>query len=269
MPAALGPVLTNVQSVRHLREYLKAGRFNAVKVIDGWGIDSGWTNESRRAVFEAVPAELIVVRGVTGDHSYHDGRYWLPDPDQAEQEAQRWVAIKPDVLYEIGNEPDTAGYDEATIWKYRAGLDATITRLRTRFPRIRLVAPSPRIGRPEICTFPWGKQPGWERWARVLADVARRCDYISLHLYGWTQIIGDGKGEYAAAKKLYDELYGNEPVLVTELGINHPPMPKREKMRLYREFAAKMPAHWKAAYFYHLNAKNDIHPEYAIPFSAV
>lgn len=259
MAALLGPVLTNAKNIDRFLDYYRAGRFTTAKVVAGWGLDTGWTDEARRKLVASVPN--LIVRTTVGDPS-NPGTYWFPHPDVAEAEVSPWLTLKPDLFIEIGNEPSVVweqqGRDEYLTWVYRWWLDETIQRLRNRFPRARLVAPSPCIG-----------VPGWERWLEIPSDVIHKCDAVSLHLYGWHRIVGDGKGEYAAAIPMYRRLFLDKPILVTEVGIHHPPMPKSEKLALYREFARTAPANIKAVLFYHYNERGDIHPEYAIPASVV
>jgi hypothetical protein len=138
------------------------------------------------------------------------------------------------------------------IWRYRYWLDLAETRLRKEFPKARLIAPSPRIGR-----------PGWVGWLELPADVLRRYDSISAHIYGWHRIVGDGKGELRAAQDLYRRLFPDKTVAVTELGINDPGTPHLTKLALYREFARNAPKNWTWALAYHYDARREFHQEYA------
>lgn len=260
MPALFGPVLTNAAKLDNFLDYYRAGRFSAAKVVTGWGVEQGgWSLSNKQRILQAVPR--LVVRSTAGDPS-NRGALWHLHSDTVAQEFHEWVQLRPNIWLELGNEPDVVweqqGKDESLIWIYRWWLDETIQRLRVEFPQAKLISPSVRVG-----------VPGWERWTEVMADVMSKCDTVSIHLYGWNRIIGDGKGEYAAAKPLYDRLFPGKSVAVTELGIHHPPMPKEDKLALYRDFARNAPENWRWVLFYHYNEPGDIHPEYHIPAAVV
>lgn len=262
MSALLGPVLTNARDLPAFLAYQRAGKFTTAKVIAGWGLDTGWTDDNRRQLVQAVP-ELVVRTSKTGDPSNRGGTLWHLHPDQTADEVRPWVRHNPRLWIELGNEPDVqwelqADKSDFPVWVYQWWLDATITRLRAEFPQARLIAPSPRVGTPR-----------WERWLEIRTEVLRRCDAVSLHIYGWHRLIGDGKGEWAAAQSVYQRLFPTTPIAITELGVNDPATAPAVKMQMYREFAAGLPGNYPLVHFFHLNTRRDIFPEYHIPLEAL
>lgn len=260
MPALFGPVLTNTAKLDNFLSYYRVGRFSAAKIVTGWGVDEGgWNSINRWRLVQAVPR--LVVRSTAGDPSNREA-LWHLHSDTVIAEFREWVQLRPNIWLELGNEPDVVweqqGRDENLIWVYRWWLAETIQRLRIEFPQARLIAPSVRVG-----------VSGWERWLEVLADVMSKCDTVSLHLYGWHTIVGDGKREYELAKSVYDRLFPAKSVAVTELGINNPLMSPAEKLRRYRMFARIVPTNWRWVLFYHYNERGDVHPEYHIPRQVV
>lgn len=254
MAALFGPVLTHTDNLDTFLRFYRAGRFSAAKVVTGWGRAGGWTPEAIRALTAEVPR--LIVRSTYGDPSYAGGARTWPEARGLVAEFAPWVAANPNAWLEVGNEPDVAPHnagDELPIWLYRWWLDDAHTALRKAYPNAKLIAPAPRVG-----------LPGWERWLEIPADVLRKFDTVSVHLYGWHQIIGDGKGEYAAALPLYERLFPGKSVAVTELGVHDPAKPKTEKLALYRDFARKVPANWRWVTFYHYTERGDLHPEYGL-----
>lgn len=258
MPALFGPVLTNTPTVGAFVSSYTLNRFSAAKVISGWGVDGGWTVTGRELLVRSVPR--LIVRSVAGDPSFRGwGAKWYPDPDLLVEEFRPWVALRPDIWLEVGNEPDVVwdtnpvNRPELSIWVYHYWLELALRRLRAEFPRARLIAPSPRVGH----------YPEWYRWLEIRSEVTAQFDAVSLHLYGWHQIIGDGKGELEAAKPVYDRLFPGKSVALTEVGIHNPEMPHQRKLELYRDFARAVPENWRWVLFYHYNARRDIHPEYS------
>lgn len=253
MPALFGPVLTNSRSAASFLDYYRAGRFSAAKVVTAWGIDGGWTPEARAAVVSSVPR--LAVRSVSGDPSYK-GASPFPKPQALVEEFRPWVALRPNVWLEIGNEPNVWGPSEFA-WLYRYWLGQSITALRTAFPKAKLIAPAVLVGGNE-----------WERWVRTMADTLRRCDSIGMHAYGWHRLLGPAEGEtgqYQQAQKVYNDLFPNYTVAITEMGIHDPNLPKAEKLAHYRQVAREAPRRYTWALFYHCNERGDIQPEYDIP----
>lgn len=259
MPALLGAVLTNTPSVSQFVAHSKNARFSAAKVITAHGVDGGWNNENRGLLVRNF--DKLVVRSKRGDPAYGGkAEFWLPEPEHTAEEARPWLALRPDMWFEPGNEPDVAWEhpaigthgDEMTIWKYNYWLGETIDRLRREFPRIKLIGPSPRIG-----------VPGWQRWLEIMQHTLRACDSVSVHIYGWHKIVGDGKGELSAAQEVYGKLFPNKTIACTELGINDPSISHSRKLELYRDFARNAPKNWTWALAYHYDARREFHKEYA------
>lgn len=258
MPALYGPVLTNTPTISAFLGSYAANRFSAAKVITAWGVDGGWTSTNRELLVRSIPR--LIVRSVAGDPSFKGwGNPWYPDPDTLVEEFRPWVALRPDIWLEVGNEPDVVwdanpnSRSEFSIWVYNYWLELAYWKLKQAFPDAKLIAPSPRVG----------YYPDWYRWLEIRSDVLARYDAVSLHLYGWHALVGDGKGELVAAKPVYDRLFPGKSVALTEVGVNDPATPHQRKLEIYRAFARNTPEHWRWVMFYHYNAKRDIHPEYS------
>ena len=257
MPALFGPVLTNAPTASSFVEAYYANRFSAAKVVTAWGIDGGWNPTNRWLLTTNV--RRLIVRSVAGDPSYLKAR-WYPHPDDLVEEFGPWVEVRDNLWLEVGNEPDVRWdqlkekRSEWDIWEYRYWLDEAERRLRREFPHAKLIGPSPRVS----------YYLDWARWLLIMADVLKRFDAVSLHIYGWHSIVDDKKGEFLAAKPLYSKLVPGKSVAITELGIHDPTQTPHEKLEAYRDFARKAPANWRWALFYHYNARRDVDPEYSV-----
>jgi hypothetical protein len=254
MPALFGPVLTNAPSADAFLQHYRTTRASAAKVITAWGLDSGWTPQARRHVVEAVPN--LIVRTAAGDPSYPRALWYL-DPRVVLDELAPWLALRPNLWVELGNEPDVRAGDEGDIWRYNYWLSAAITSVRARWPRARLIGPAVRIG-----------HPGWERWYEILWPELARCTSIGIHLYGFHRLLcreDEDTGQFVKALRLVQRFFPRHTVAVTELGIHDPAMPAAEKLRRYREFARVAPPRWTWALYYHHAADRAIQPEYHIP----
>jgi hypothetical protein len=263
MPALFGPVLTNTPTVSSFLSAIAANRLSAAKVVTGWGLNTAWDDYSRALLVKGV--SRLIVRSTCGDPS-NRGTNWLPDPDLLVEEFRPWVKLRPDIWLEVGNEPDVAwerpdivnavGTGEYAIWSYRYWLELAEARLRKEFPRAQLIAPSPRVGHFE----------SWYRWVEIPADVLRRFNALSAHIYGWHLLALDQTDtqQYFKLKRYYEMLFPGKSVAVTEAGIHSSQLTPQQKLDAYRAFAQKMPTNWRWVLFYHFNANRVIHPEYSV-----
>ena len=262
MSTYFGPVLTNAPSAASFVANYQQHGFNSAVVVTGWGIDNGWDGARRKLVADNV-GELII-RSTVGDPSNRN-TLWFPFAHTLVEEFRPWVAVKPNVLLAVGNEPDvvwerpdvmTFHDKEEAIWVYRYWLDDAERNLRREFPGVRLIAPSPRVG-----------VPGWQRWLDIMADVLGRFDILSAHVYGWHRlatVYGQDTDQFPLIRDYYNRRFPGKPVAITEMGIHDVNQPASQKLAHYRQFAKGLPANWRWALFYHYNARKDIDKEYAV-----
>ena len=258
MPASLGPVLTSTPSLAGFMDYCKP--FTTAKVVTGWGLPEGWGYDHNRCRMLVNTPELIV-RTTEGDPSTRNANWYL-DPGTVVDELKPWLALKDTLHVELGNEPDVyledmEEPDEYYIWVYTYWLHQTLDRLRHQYPQAYLIGPSPRVD-----------VPGWDRWLRIMAPALRRCDAVSLHIYGWHRFWQD-KGEPEQAFPLYEELFGSQPIYITELGINDPAMADTRKLNVYQTFTKTVPTTVKAITYFHYDVAEGFHKDYHISDSAV
>lgn len=264
MPALYGSILTFDESVYDYIATYRQHNFSAAKVVTGWGLPHSWQDHERAALLQAVPR--LIVRSTAGDPSNYNTA-WFPHPDLVVEEFRPWVALRPDIWLEVGNEPDVVWDNsdalqgavgrEWLVWEYRYWLEQAEIALRRAFPRAKLIAPSPRVNH----------HHDWRRWIDVSADVLARFDTLSAHIYGWHQLPlapGQDTGQFAAIKAVYDELFPFRSVAVTELGIHDVYQTPQQKLAAYRKFARSLPENWRWALVYHHNRRRDIHPEYSV-----
>jgi hypothetical protein len=258
-----GVVLTYVNDLGILEDCVRRGGYDTVKVITGWGVDGGWSQQNKQRVLAMAPN--IIVRSVTGDPSYADGSQAFPDPNHLEQEMQEWYALKPDIRIEIGNEPNIKQTDEEFFWKYRYHVGACVERCRQAFPKARLISPAPIIG----------PQYQARRFWEVNQDVMQDCDFIGIHFYEYYGFHASQQlattSQLKEAIEICSALFPKKSWYVTEYGINDSKdVSVIEKGRRYastihfNECHPSLPTNVKGAVYYHLGVKGDLHPEYHI-----
>jgi D-sedoheptulose 7-phosphate isomerase len=275
-------ILTYVETLDQLEECIKAGEYDAVKVVTGWGLASGWNAETRARVLKMVPN--VIVRTVSGDPSYArpfdpisgprpgaigpHAQYWdydFPDPNKVEQEIAEWYSIRPDIMIEIGNEPNVYNQDDDFIWRWNYFLDQSIQRCRERFPQAKLISPG-------FMMDPRGKIT---RFYEIAQQTLAKCDYIGVHFYEYYAFKPDQgpatKGELRDAIELHQRFFANKLWYVTEYGIHDTKQTAQaEKGRRYAallhadEGYPALPPNVAGAVYYHLAFKGDLHPEYHI-----
>lgn len=256
----LGPVLTNEENIERLIKYRNKGKFTSFKAVTSWGLDSSWTSISRAQFLTLTP--YPVIRTTVGDPSNAATDPFL-NPDKVEAELAPWIMYKPDLMVELGNEPNiSTGWSNEAIWAYRYFLDLSIKRIRERFPLAHIIAPALIVN------------DDMNRWLDILSfgGVLESADSIGVHAYEHYGFIGNHQAktnQLQIVNAVYQRRFPNKPLVLTEFGVNHPPMPKNEKVKIYRELLAHLPSVYIGANFYHLNRKGDIDPQYNIPLEAV
>ncbi|GAB4444519.1 MAG: hypothetical protein OHK0015_45970 [Chloroflexi bacterium OHK40] len=278
-----GVVLTYVDSLDTLEDCVRIGGYDAVKVVTGWGLPTGWNDDSRRRVLELVPH--VIVRTVSGDPSYGrpidplsggplpgakgpNARYWDYDflnPDRVEEEITPWYRLKPTIMIELGNEPNVFNQDDDFIWIWAYHLEQTIARCRKAFPQATLISPG----------FMADARGNMRRFYEIAHKQIAMCDYVGVHFYEYYAFTPDKapatKGELRDVVLLHQQFFPDMPWYITEYGIhNTDQTPRAEKGARYARLIhggegwPPLPANIAGAVYYHLQMKGDIHPEYHI-----
>lgn len=265
-PRQHGVVLTYVPTLDELQDCMTRGGYDTIKVVTGWGVEGGWTQENMQRLVGMAPN--IIVRTVTGDPSAggHDPNNRFPDPARVEQELAPWYALRQDLLFEIGNEPNIDDIpSDDFIWGYRFQLDASLARARNLFPQGRFISPGLIIGP--------GKR--FERFNEIARDVFRKFDLIGLHVY---EFFSFSRAQQLAttdqlriALAVAQRLYPDMPWYITEYGINDvKQVSNAEKgqrycaMTYYGASDPPLPRNLRGLVYYHLATKNDLHQAYQI-----
>lgn len=236
MSPAIGPILTHTPSPRDLRAALSLARADCLKVVATHGLAGGWTAAAIAEVVAMTP--LTIVRFRTGDPSYGDGSYAIPDARQALDEGAAWYRAAPErIVFEIGNEPrqPAPGRPIPDLGAYVAGLDAVITACRTMFPHARLLAPAHSLNDP-------GQDAEVARWLRACAPAYLRCDGAALHAYDADQA--------RRGISLLRLNVGAAPVWLTEVNLGEE-LPHAERGRRIWSLVRGLPV--EAALVYHLD----------------
>lgn len=237
MPVALGPILTFVPSIPALRQACALMRADTLKVVTTHGLDGGWDAATIGEVMALFPR--VVVRFRAGDPSYGDGRWGLPDPQQALDEGAAWYRAAPErVVFEIGNEPrqPAPGRAAPALDAYVRGLDETITACRTMFPRARLLAPAHSLHDP-------AQDDEVARWLAASASAYLRCDGVAIHAYNADQ----ARRGLALVRR---HVGAGLPVWLTEVNLGEP-LPPAERGRRLWSLVRGLPI--EAALVYHLD----------------
>jgi hypothetical protein len=260
-----GVVVTHVDNLGQIADCLRLGGYDTIKVVTRWGIDGGWDPHMRQLL---LMAPNVIVRCVAGDPSYdgHNPDYQLPDANRVRDELAPWYAIRPDIMFEIGNEPNIDDHPSNDfIYSYRAILNTTIDVCRSAFPQAKLISPGLIVG----------ANKDFERFNQIAGDVFRRCDLIGLHFY---EDYAFAKAQQRSTTNQLREairvarcFYSDKRWYVTEYGINNcATMSMGEKgrryagMAYYGESDPVLPANVVGLTYYHLNMKHDFQQEYHI-----
>lgn len=261
-----GPILTNAP-LDTLADCMRRGGYTALKVVTGWGVPGGWTDGAIRRAVGMAPD--VIVRTVMGDPSYGGNinrSHWFLQPEAVLREVDPWLRVRGDLLVELGNEPnviDSGPDSDGIIWVYRWFLNETITALRARYPRVRLISPAPIM---DVARRP-------DRWFAILADSIRRCDYVGLHAYEHTNWMGapPTTGDLGRCIAAAQQLAPGRPWLLTEYGINGSTLTDAEKgaryaaLRFQAESRPTLPSNIAGALYYHLDTSaNPLQPQYVI-----
>lgn len=278
-----GVILTYVDKLETLEDCVRRGNYDTVKVVTGWGLPQGWDDKTRARVVAMVPN--LIVRTVSGDPSYArpfdplsgktlagatgpDANYWKYDflnPDLVEQEITPWYKLKPDIMIELGNEPNVYNQDDDFIWRWAYFLELTIKRCRQVFPHATLISPG----------FMMDERGKMKRFYEIGQQQIAQCDYVGVHFYEYFAFTPDQapaiKGELRDAIQLHQQFFPDMAWYITEYGIhNTDRVPRREKGSRYARLVhggdgwPALPINVAGAVYYHLQMKGDIHPEYHI-----
>lgn len=278
-----GVILTYVETLDTLEDCVRAGGYDVVKVVTGWGMPRGWDTATRKRVIGMVPN--LIVRTVSGDPSYarpHDPlaggpipgakgpncQYWEYDflnPDKVQQEIQPWYELKPDIMIELGNEPNVFNQDDDFIWRWAYNLEQTVNRCREAFPRATLISPG----------FMMDQRGNMRRFYEIAQKQIAMCDYVGVHFYEYYAFKPDQapatKGELRDAVQLHQQFFPDMAWYITEYGIhNTDQTPRQVKGERYARLLhgndgwPTLPINVAGAVYYHLQMKGDIHPEYHI-----
>jgi hypothetical protein len=278
-----GVVLTYVDNLDTLEDCIRLGGYDTVKVVTGWGLSSGWNPEARKRVLNMVPN--VIVRTVSGDPSYArpfdplsggprpgakgpDAQYWDYDfakPDVCEREISEWYSIRPDIMVEIGNEPNVFNQDDDFIWKWSYWLEQSVKYCKQAFPQAKFISPG----------FMMDGRGNMARFYEIANQQLRLFDFIGVHFYEYYAFTPDGapatKGELRDAMEIHKKFFPEKPWYITEYGINDTKqVPQPEKGTRYAKLVHAdegwpvMPDNVVGAVYYHLAMKGDLHPEYHI-----
>lgn len=260
-----GPVLTNAVDIKALIAYRNKSNMNSIKVITDWGLDKPWNDVRRGQLLTLTP--YPIVRTTAGDPSNKAALNYLI-PQRVTNELSPWIQFKPDLMVELGNEPNHVsgfglGVGENVIWTYRWHLMESIKRIRTYYPMVHIIAPAFIVN------------DSMRRWFDICKDVFRMCDSLGVHVYEHESFDPTFAGPKTEQLKQIHDLYLplcseiNKPLAMTEFGINSPTRSKREKYEEYITFAKSLPSVYAGVNYYHINVKQDIDPQYHIPVEDV
>lgn len=242
-----GVCLTNTKDFLTFRASVRKNNLDTVKVISAFGFPVSWNQQTRAQILALTPN--TIVRSVTGDPSYMQSwkmtrDFVYPDWKRLYKEIFPWYDIKPDILIEIGNEPNLDDSIDPYIYRYYL-LDC-IHHCREHFPLARIITPGLQ-------------QNGLEQqWFQIFSLDNEKvepldADYTGIHVYGHDDVPFTNtriQQSIQWAKQL------GKPLFCTELGIN---TPRATRLERYRYFAS---ASSIDAVYYHYNAARDIDPQY-------
>jgi hypothetical protein len=247
--AMRGIILTNNQGdFLAFRKAVRKYSYDTVKVVTEWGTGKAWDTITRAQILALTP--YTIVRTVTGDPSYRNSwngkrDYVYPDTKRAIAEIAPWYAIKPDILIEIGNEPNIN--NSVNPWNYRYYLQDTLTELRKVFPLAKFISTGLIQNSYEL------------EWYQVLGKeqtpVLPQFDYIGVHLYEDTQLFINELDVTPKTQKTINLARQFGPLFITEMGINKASNDRR--LRDYTALTALYPG-----VVYHYNSALDIDPQY-------
>jgi hypothetical protein len=251
-----GVVLTYVEHLDQLQDCVRRGGYDTVKIVTGWGVDSkggGWSPANMQRVLQMTPH--IIIRTVAGDPSAGGGGINdFPDPDVVEREIRPWYAIRPDIMIEIGNEPNARwNSDDKFIWKWRYFIDAAIERCRKVFPLATLMVGGLMYGK---------NQP--ERFLEILQEPMAKCDCIAIHAYEF-YAFAPGAPAYTRqlqeALTLCERFFPGRDIYLTEYGINDRTITSNaERGQRYASLLHTeqyLPTTVRGATYYHLALQGD------------
>jgi hypothetical protein len=199
-----------------LADRMAAGGYDAKKVVNaGWGVpQGGWSHANMQRVLHEIPG-VTILRTNTGDQGF---RWNFPFPDQVAAEIRPWYERHRGIWVEIGNEPNTAEWRDASprdrhdwLWGWRGWFDQTIRRCRNEFPEATFV--SPGLGPIEQ-----------ETWHGACAEAFRQADVIGVRAFAPSAYVA-GTDAHPMDRTLgvFGRHYPDKRWLVTEYRPDRPP----------------------------------------------
>lgn len=243
-----GVVLTGA-SIPELKDCVQRGRYNTIKVVTAWGLYEGWNPKTRRQVCE-IAANTIVLTEV-GNGVEKDA---FPYPNVVLEQIRPWYEIKPNIIIEIGNEPNgnVWGRNRRTddfIKTWRDYFQQAVEVCRRNFPQAKLISSGiASLGIPSRDI---------RRWFNIAGDVMKQCDYIGFHIYVNTDWYNQNTG-FPEIISLMKEYFSDKPWALTEFAIEDGKINPAVKGERYADFIhfgksnPQLPKNVKIATYFHL-----------------
>lgn len=191
-----GFILTNAPSLDSVEDIAQAGRYTTMKVVPTWGLDSGWSCETRGRLIGLT--QQTVLRTRAGDPS---SGHIYPHSEEVLQEVAPWASLRRSLLVEIGNEPNATTV-KVDPFDYAWYLVRSIKALKETYPNIKIIGTAMQPG------------PTAERWYTILAEVLRSCDAVAFHAYGHENFTETG--HLAEATRIGQKFFAKQPWWLTE-----------------------------------------------------
>lgn len=242
-----GVCLTNTKDFLTFRASVRNKNLDTVKVISAFGFPVSWNQQTRAQILALTPN--TIVRSITGDPSYMQSwkmtrDFVYPDWKRLYKEIFPWYDIKPDILIEIGNEPNLDNSIDPYIYRYY--LQDCINQCREVFPLAQIITPGLQQNELE------------QDWFSIFSldnedYVPLNADYTGIHIYDHLNL--ELQNPRIQQTLQWGKRLG-KPLFCTELGINKP---KATRVERYRFFTSEIGGN---AVYYHYNAARDIDPQY-------
>lgn len=261
-----GVILTQCNTLDNIAASIQRGGYNALKVVTGWGYE--WSKANIQRVAWLTPN--LIIRTVAGDPSYNNGSHSYPEVNRILAEISTWHLIRSDIYVEIGNEPNVRtnwkidDAPEGFVWEYRWHLLNTIKHVRAVFPRVRIIAPAALLEP--------SKKP--DRWLELMADAMKQCDFIGVHAYEYDAFLASERrkgstGQLQMLRDLHLRHFADKDWLLTEYGINDPPLSAATKGKRYAALlkgkgSPALPKQVVGGLMFHYCDMTDNYPEYRV-----
>jgi hypothetical protein len=230
--------------------------------VTGWGLDGRPWDATTRQLTTGLSG--LIVRTVDGDGTrapYPGETYIYPHPDRIRAEIMPWVALKPRVIVEIGNEPNAyANAPTDAPWVYAHWLKECARMIQHEFPSVRILAP----GLIERDQPRW-----WEIWRDQ--GVGPAVDGIGYHAYAHVDFSPTDTGQIQRAHQQLGQFFHDRSWWLTECGINDPQTSDQKKCERYSDLHRNMPSDVVCCCWYHVctNPINTDQTNYSLDLSAL